>query len=988
MGNSSSHSVQLAQTRLSLCTEETKNKRYASPENKVLPPPISGQRLRSTDNGSILHNGGTISGRKNKLNISETDLVKATSRKCDSKPIYGHRKSHSDPDIIRRMMASSDMGDQEIDNHNNRKSIIAISPSKAKIKSRKKIRAPEPPLSSSLPRDLNRFSLKNDAYNGIYERKNSDCYLPSIPPPPPPPDYNNKDDEKTKNISNYEKNRRSLDKWRLSKNARDEKLINKSFDKMDENSKMSEEDRSSLVLKENEERPWENLKKYYFADVECLKPNVERKEQTDSKSKSYVSRSDSPRHTKAIVSNTYLASDQLSPITKVVKYTKKDLQPSLSAEKCKTKQKLNDKQRFYKYSNEEPEERLESSSALSWSEEEDIDIDLQLKPTLPKRLSDVSRFSPTEVWKSIIIDPKSNMVLDPSSDEGEILEDKIQRISKPIAPKRQISDRCEDSGISPDDDSPLLHRERSSGKLEWSFPIEENMNSAWVPQHDLLDDSEGEDAPCKKRLPQIINMQPKFTLPNNMFTGQKYKDQESSSRESDKVRHRKKKENKSDHFNSLRNFKKVLGFRAKSSGNQNGLDANWSLSRSLPDFVNGLQIADNSKDSPKSQRSMKEEKIWRNNSTSFVAKQDQKQDDNSRENMLDYSRRGHVMYLPEYETTDVKSKDQDKKSLNDKQKFAYKSTIRKVERKMLEQKLSKEILEKEMMREKEKEWMKKVEEEFKKQRERDKQKKILSSEFREDKHCQNNHNRWKHQTGMGKWLRRSTQRIEVRPEPEGGRSSGEESRHTELNFHSERQHSNIEPNNDRFIDTDDLVKEQYGIHTEIRRTGSGRTFQSHSYYMIESHEELYEDIKDAKMQTLDSIKNKSRLNLSSQPNMNVRKKIKKFEVHSRKKKSSLDDSESSSEEEQIVCDNRKRNERWDDSETLEHTTDSPIGFCRNHPLRNNARIKNQGSGTNRNNKISMGDRSFVSNNHCPPEISGYNKKRDRYCQRNEVYQLI
>lgn len=31
---------------------------------KVLPDRVPGQRLRLTDNGAILHNGGTISGRK------------------------------------------------------------------------------------------------------------------------------------------------------------------------------------------------------------------------------------------------------------------------------------------------------------------------------------------------------------------------------------------------------------------------------------------------------------------------------------------------------------------------------------------------------------------------------------------------------------------------------------------------------------------------------------------------------------------------------------------------------------------------------------------------------------------------------------------------------------------------------------------------------------------------------------------------------------
>jgi hypothetical protein len=42
-----------------------------APQNKVLPERIPGQRLRVTDNGAILHNGGTISGRRQTISIGE-----------------------------------------------------------------------------------------------------------------------------------------------------------------------------------------------------------------------------------------------------------------------------------------------------------------------------------------------------------------------------------------------------------------------------------------------------------------------------------------------------------------------------------------------------------------------------------------------------------------------------------------------------------------------------------------------------------------------------------------------------------------------------------------------------------------------------------------------------------------------------------------------------------------------------------------------------
>ncbi|KAL3252450.1 hypothetical protein MRX96_017758 [Rhipicephalus microplus] len=67
------------------------------------------------------------------------------------------RRAHSDPDIARSVVDDEDDDDEEDEGITGR-SLIAISPSKAKIKSRKKAKAPDPPqqLSSSLPKDSDR----------------------------------------------------------------------------------------------------------------------------------------------------------------------------------------------------------------------------------------------------------------------------------------------------------------------------------------------------------------------------------------------------------------------------------------------------------------------------------------------------------------------------------------------------------------------------------------------------------------------------------------------------------------------------------------------------------------------------------------------------------------------------------------------------------------------------------------------------------------
>jgi hypothetical protein len=76
MGNSTSQAVhKRAEGRQSWNNSFPRDPRAVrsvkSPQNKVLPERIPGQRLRVTDNGAILQNGGTLSGRRQIISLGE-----------------------------------------------------------------------------------------------------------------------------------------------------------------------------------------------------------------------------------------------------------------------------------------------------------------------------------------------------------------------------------------------------------------------------------------------------------------------------------------------------------------------------------------------------------------------------------------------------------------------------------------------------------------------------------------------------------------------------------------------------------------------------------------------------------------------------------------------------------------------------------------------------------------------------------------------------
>ncbi|GIZ03618.1 uncharacterized protein CEXT_242301 [Caerostris extrusa] len=125
------------------------------------------------------------------------------------------------------------------------------------------------------------------------------------------------------------------------------------------------------------------------------------------------------------------------------------------------------------------------------------------------------------------------------------------------------------------------------------------------------------------------------------------------------------------HFNSLRNLKKALGLRLKAPVDESkGLDPNWSLSRSLPNFINNLNVETNTKTENESPELYILDHIRRSNSESKAVHQERmrtkltaahsSQNIHSewRKSFPGQSTEGHVMYLPEYKTNATPSHNQ------------------------------------------------------------------------------------------------------------------------------------------------------------------------------------------------------------------------------------------------------------------------------------------------------------------------------------------
>ncbi|XP_035218150.1 uncharacterized protein LOC118191459, partial [Stegodyphus dumicola] len=283
MGNGSSQSIVLGSPRLQ-ASYPIRNgyhyqrgvPKYVHPQNRVLPKPIAGQRLRSTDNGSILQTAGTIRGQRrddnNKEDNTDSEMMGILRKRSEMIEkendcyhhlnLRNHRLFHSDPDIARRNGPSSYAVEETADIYGNRRFCgggAAVRASKLKYK--KKARAPDPPpTGSSLTKQFEKRPQNNHSGDERQNQKNSPCKClnktkapqpPAIvihPPPPPPLPTTVTTRTKTNTLQtsnsngtsrspsvtravechepkpNYEKNVHPLEKWRNYRSTGDIRL--------------------------------------------------------------------------------------------------------------------------------------------------------------------------------------------------------------------------------------------------------------------------------------------------------------------------------------------------------------------------------------------------------------------------------------------------------------------------------------------------------------------------------------------------------------------------------------------------------------------------------------------------------------------------------------------------------------------------------------------------------------------------------------------
>lgn len=352
------------------------------------------------------------------------------------------------------------------------------------------------------------------------------------------------------------------------------------------------------------------------------------------------------------------------------------------------------------------------------------EITINLRPTLPRRMLQIPRFSPLAAWKSLAVETNlsdsknsagsgSNRMLSSSMlqlhNEENKHETKIERIYRePSFHLQQLDNKSGDSGISAD-------KEVGNSPDSAQIPPQAYLLSSWTPQQDLEEDEESVEDKQSYQQPIEADKSQSFATASNghMFSLSLPRDNHSTS---DKM--------PQNNFYSLQKFRKSIVdvFNGNEpNGNkiqvQNyGVDSNWLLG-SQPNSIDELS---NRKDVERNQ-------IMISQMTSGK----------------------HVMYLPtnmeygvcneekpiKYESTICLNsnnyedhQDQSYQQQNGKKnlsptknhKFKFQSTIRKIERKKIAEKLSKEAEEQEVHRLSELEAMQRVEEEFQKKRAREK----------------------------------------------------------------------------------------------------------------------------------------------------------------------------------------------------------------------------------------------------------------------------
>ncbi|XP_067137874.1 uncharacterized protein [Centruroides vittatus] len=636
MGSATSHGIQLTPVKTN--TFHTpyhyhgrKINRFAHPHNRVLPPPVAGQRLRSTDNGSILQEKGTIRGQRAGGSPQPSDIDSeflAVLQKRSDKLTNNHQlrsekwQSISDPNISYSLKNSETNG---------------------KLKSKKKNRAPEPPSLSP-----------SKKYSSCRRKKNGSRAKHPAPPPPivvsipsnvtknltqvRPITLPSREEETTESSDIQGESRHVVCDVRNNNISRKQPTQNIVVDdKRSRNEAFSEE--IQQVTKRLAERMKSNQlhetktspKQYYFPDVE-----IER-----------------TSHNKA---NAKLNRNVKVDQTKEKDGNNKSRKPKTKSDQIDTEKLQKHNRITYRqipeseYVDDSMESCSHSSESLASLNDSEDDIDLKLRPVLPRRQAELPKFSPTEAWKFLSAQHLDSI---PSSEFGDDDEDRIWRLNR--LAKRNAFERCEDSGISPDIESPVLTKEKHDGTKKHSQTVIIGQHS-WIPQQDLLEDSDSNDLEDSIRNHRRVKVPVKLMLPNEMFNSKfknlinktvnhndpDFKENHVKSRKVPGVRNTKP-------IGGFINLKKTMGTRNKNTQ----LDSNWVLNYQNNKMckLTGTYNYVNSGGKKYLQ------------SLIFGVKKNEEDKDKSddhkngiRKKFSFYSTEGHVIYLPEYETVELARK--------------------------------------------------------------------------------------------------------------------------------------------------------------------------------------------------------------------------------------------------------------------------------------------------------------------------------------------
>ncbi|XP_069672375.1 uncharacterized protein [Periplaneta americana] len=302
-------------------------------------------------------------------------------------------------------------------------------------------------------------------------------------------------------------------------------------------------------------------------------------------------------------------------------------------------------------SSDEPEDEVESGRG---------GIALQLRPTLPKKQLEIPRFSPTAAWRLLSqLDAHAPSTSPALTDDGSVLlEERIQRLARPVAPPppqqvlqqqapRSSHDKSGDSGISGDASPGGMHEDSSEApaplcrKPAPPAGPTRPLVVAWTPQQDLEEEESSSDGGVDVPAPTGTGVvQPKFSPRSHVFSLSLPRDDrlclslyaDNVDVIAPKLQDRRE---VPPSFNSLKKLRRsvsgVLGAALGGGSPTKGepLDENWLLSRSVP---NSLHL----------------ETTWgtRHPSTSSPSSPDH----DVRPSFSYLQSGGHVMYLPEYQS--------------------------------------------------------------------------------------------------------------------------------------------------------------------------------------------------------------------------------------------------------------------------------------------------------------------------------------------------